>query len=166
MSPEESATHRTALHQETREIWNQIAGFWDDHMGPDGNDFQTVLIGPVTERLLEIRPDQVVLDVGCGNGAFARRLAALGARVVATDFSDAFLERARQRTTERADRLEYRVVDATDEAQVLALGEGRFDAAVCTMAIMDMSAIDPLMAAVRRLLKPVGRFVFSLMHPC
>jgi SAM-dependent methyltransferase len=46
-----------------------------------------------------------------------------------------------------------------------SLGEGRFDAAVCNMALMDMPAIDPLMRALRRLLKPKGRFVFSVQHP-
>jgi SAM-dependent methyltransferase len=48
---------------------------------------------------------------------------------------------------------------------MLTLGERRFDAAVCNMALMDMSTIDPLMHALRRLLKPEGRFVFSVPHP-
>jgi len=58
------------------------------------------------------------------------------------------------------------VIDATNEAQLLSLGGAVFDAAVCTMALMDMTTIDPLLAALRRLLKPGGRFVFSLQHPC
>src|SRR4029453_13809920 len=91
----------------------------------------------------------------------------LGASVVATDFSEKFVELARART-ERAgycDAVEYLVADATDEERMLALGEERFDAAVCNMALMDMSAIDPLMRALRRLLKPNGRFIFSVQHP-
>ena len=48
---------------------------------------------------------------------------------------------------------------------MLALGEGRFDATVCNMALMDISAIDPLMRVLHRLLKPEGRFVFSVQHP-
>jgi hypothetical protein len=31
---------------------------------------------------------------------------------------------------------------------------------------MDMPTITPLLAALRRLLKPGGRFVFSVQHPC
>ena len=34
------------------------------------------------------------------------------------------------------------------------------------MAIFDMAAVEPLMRGVSRLLRPGGRFVFSLMHPC
>jgi 2-polyprenyl-3-methyl-5-hydroxy-6-metoxy-1,4-benzoquinol methylase len=86
--------------------------------------------------------------------------------VVACDFSTALIERARARTLEHVDQVDYRVVDATDTAQLLALGVGQYDAAVCNMALMDMAAIDPLYAALRQLLKPGGRFVFSIMHPC
>ncbi len=155
------------LTRDSQAIWDQNAEAWDAHMG-EGGSFQRELIGPATERLLDVQPGQMLLDVACGNGAFSRRLAELGATVVACDFSAVFLERARlrARTVEHADRIEYQLIDATDEAQLLALGERRFDAAVCTMGLMDMAAIDPLFSALSRLLKPPGRFVFSIMHPC
>jgi ubiquinone/menaquinone biosynthesis C-methylase UbiE len=156
----------TALAHQVHEAWEKKAAFWDRMMG-EGNAFQRVLIGPATERLLRVLPGETLLDVACGNGVFSRRLAELGARVVAMDFSERFLELARARTEEAgyADAVEYLVADATDEEQMLALGEERFDAAVCNMALMDMSAIDPLMRALRRLLKPNGRFIFSVQHP-
>ncbi|HYN87060.1 MAG TPA: class I SAM-dependent methyltransferase [Ardenticatenaceae bacterium] len=153
------------LTGETRDIWEQNASFWDDYVG-EGNQFHRLLVAPATERLLAIRPDEVVLDIACGNGSFSRRLAELGAQVVAFDFSATFIERARARTIEYAERIEYRVADATDREQLLALGARRFDAAVSNMALMDMPTIDPLLAALSQLLKPGGRFVFSVMHPC
>lgn len=38
---------------ENRRIWDANARWWDDQIG-DGNDFQTVLIEPATERLLDV----------------------------------------------------------------------------------------------------------------
>jgi 2-polyprenyl-3-methyl-5-hydroxy-6-metoxy-1,4-benzoquinol methylase len=152
------------LVPETQAIWDEKAEFWDERMG-EGNAFQRVLIGPASERLLAIRPDELIVDVACGNGVFARRLAELGARVVATDFSARFLELARARTTEHADRIEYRLVDATDDVELLTLWEGQFDAAVCNQALMDMPVIEPLLRALARLLTPAGRFVFAVPHP-
>ena len=152
------------LVPETQAIWDEKAEFWDERMG-EGNAFQRVLIGPAAERLLAIRPNELILDVACGNGVFARRLAQLGAQVVATDFSARFLELARARTTEHGDRIEYRLVDATDEDALLSLGERRFDAAVCNQALMDMPVIDPLLRALTRLLTRAGRFVFAVPHP-
>lgn len=130
------------------------------------NLWKRLLIGPSSERLLQLQPGDHVLEIACGNEVFTRRMAQLGVHVVATDFSEQLLALAQKRSTEFADRIAYRLADATDEAQLLALGERRFDAAVCNMAMMDMATIDPLMSALSRLLKTDGRFVFSIMHPC
>lgn len=113
-----------------------------------------------------MQPGQLILDIACGNGSFSRRLAQLGAQVVACDFSQEFIRLAKARTTGHVDRIAYHVIDATDEAQLLALGRHRFDAAVCTMGIMDMPAIEALFNAVSQLLKANRPFVFSVMHPC
>jgi 2-polyprenyl-3-methyl-5-hydroxy-6-metoxy-1,4-benzoquinol methylase len=151
--------------EQTHAIWEEIAGFWDRHIG-EGNDFQKTLIMPATDRLLDARPGQTILDVACGNGNYSRTLGRRGVKVVACDFCDTFLARARQRTTPEDGDIEYRKIDATSMAQLLTLGENRFDAAVCSMAMMDMIVIDPLLDSLAELIKPGGRFVFSLPHPC
>ena len=95
----------------------------------------------------------------------ARRLAALGANVTAVDFSPALIERARVRKQVRGNPVVYKVVDATDEEALAALGEGAFSAVTSTMALMDIAELGPLYRAVTRLLKPGGRFVFATSHP-
>jgi SAM-dependent methyltransferase len=151
---------------DTRRSWDQIAAWWDGTVGEAAN----AVVRPDVERLLEVGPGQRVLEVACGNGALARRLAELGAHVLATDFSPEFVRIAEERTRARpelADRVEHRVVDATDPGQLAALGApGGFDAAVCVMGLMDMPTIDPLLAALGTLLRPTGSFVFALTHPC
>jgi 2-polyprenyl-3-methyl-5-hydroxy-6-metoxy-1,4-benzoquinol methylase len=148
-----------------REAWDANAAFWDGRMG-EGNDFVEALIWPATERLLRPQPGERVLDVACGNGLTSRRLAAAGGQVVAIDFSEEMIAHARRRSGEEAREIDYRVLDATDEAALLALGERSFDAALCSMALFDMAEIDPLLHALARLLVPGGRFVFSVLHPC
>ncbi|MCL4294197.1 MAG: methyltransferase domain-containing protein [Anaerolineae bacterium] len=152
-------------NEETREAWNHNAAFWNERMG-EGNDFVEVLIWPATERLLDLHPGERVLDIACGNGLSSRRLAAMGAEVVAFDFAEAMIAYALERTTQHGERIRYSVLDATDEAALLALGEAQFDAAICNMALFDMAEIEPLMRALARLLRPGGRFVFSVIHPC
>lgn len=167
METEQSKGQDTqVLNQEVQAIWNQNAAFWDEKMASEGNDFQRLLVGPGAERLLNLQAGELVLEIGCGNGVFARRMARLGTQVIATDFSEQFLERAKAHTSEYADHIEYRYLDATDRDQLRALGSKRFDAIVSNMVIMDMADIEPLMQSVPALLKPQGRFVFALMHPC
>jgi 2-polyprenyl-3-methyl-5-hydroxy-6-metoxy-1,4-benzoquinol methylase len=157
--------HQRALNDEGRELWNQKAEFWDRLHGDEGNLFHRRLVSPAVERLLALKPGERVLDVSCGSGVLARRLAALGGRVTAVDFSSALIEKARWRRQPSGEPIRYNVVDATDEEALAALGEGQFDAVVCTMALMDMPVIAPLYRAVRRLLQPAGRFVFATSHP-
>lgn len=146
------------------EVWDRLADWWDDRIG-NGNEFQDYLIEPATERLLALKPGERVLDIACGAGRFARRIAALGAIVIAIDHAERFLNRARERTTENIERIEYLRLDASDPLALMSLGEESFDAAVCTMALMDMSSITPLISSLPRILKPQGRFVFSVVHP-
>jgi 2-polyprenyl-3-methyl-5-hydroxy-6-metoxy-1,4-benzoquinol methylase len=154
-----------SLNQEVRDIWDQNAQFWDARMG-EGNQFHKTLIEPTQERLLNIRPGQKILDIACGNGQFARRLCSLGAYVLGVDFSERMIELARARRKEPADQIEYRILDCMRQEALTSLGENRFDAAVCTMALMDMAATDPLFAASAKLLKPGGCLIFSVLHPC
>lgn len=149
---------------ENRRIWNANARWWDDRIG-DGNDFQTLLIEPPTERLLNVSGNDVILDVACGAGRFARRMASFGAKVVGIDTSTEFIARARERTPAGA-AIDYRVLDASSVDDMLMLGANHFTKAVCTMALMDMPEIAPLFSALARLLPRNGTFVFSVTHPC
>jgi SAM-dependent methyltransferase len=93
-------------------------------------------------------------------------MAALGAEILAFDHSERFIARARQNTPPELEaRIDYRVQSADDTAALLALGERSFNAAVCTMALMDMARITPLLSVLPRLLADDGRFVFSVTHP-
>ncbi len=154
------------LNDSTRSTWETNAAHWDGFMGDEGNRFHLDLVRPATERLLDIRPGQRVLDVACGNGNFSRRLAELGAEVLGIDFSPTLIDHARARSGGCGENPHYQVVDATDYAALVSLGAADFDAAVANMALMDISNLRPLTAALPGLLRPGAAFVFSVSHPC
>src|SRR5262249_52763388 len=121
-----------AIANESRALWEQKAAFWDQAI-ERGTRLHRRLLAPAVERLLAVQAGDAVLDVACGNGQWARRLAQLGATVVACDFSTGLIERAQARATAEAGQIEYRVLDATDPEQLERLGQERFDAALCNM---------------------------------
>lgn len=144
-----------------RRAWDELAGFWDERVEA-GETWQRFLIAPAVERQLELLQGERILEIATGNGDFARRMAASGADVLATDFSEEMLARARARGAD----VEYRLVDATDAVAIRALGEaGTFDGAVANMAVMDMIDLHPMAREVHRLVRPGGRFVLSTLHP-
>lgn len=153
------------LNRETREAWELNAEVWDNRMGDEGNDFFNVLCWPALASLLDLKPDSHVLDIACGNGLTTRRLAELGAQVTAFDFSSNLIEKAKVRLKDHTSRVTFHVIDATNESQLLSLGEHKYDSALSNMALFDMADIETLFQVLPKLLKPKGTFVFSITHP-
>jgi len=152
--------------QFSRDAWEANAEIWDVRMGDEGNDFFNLLCWPSLASLLSIKPGRHILDIACGNGLTSRRLAALGTEVTAFDFSSNLIEKAKARSTGLQSLISYHVVDATNEQQLLSLGQESYDSALSNMALFDMANIETLFRTLPKLLKPHGIFVFSLTHPC
>ena len=58
-------------------------------------------------RLLELEPGMEVLDLACGHGRIANRLAERGARVTWLDRTPLFLDHAQREADERGADVEY-----------------------------------------------------------
>jgi len=60
----------------------------------------------------------------------------------------------------------YQRIDARELDQYDSLKRGSFDLAVCLLAVQNINPIGPLFTGTVKLLKPGGRLVVVLMHPC
>ncbi len=109
--------------------------------------FVSALGAPLID-LLDPRPGERILDLGCGDGALTAELVARGAEVVGVDASPAMVAAACAR------RLDARLADG----QSLAF-DAAFDAVLSNAAIHWMPRQDQVVAGVRRALRPGGRFV-------
>jgi ubiquinone/menaquinone biosynthesis C-methylase UbiE len=91
-----------------------------------------------------------VLEVGCGMGNFAERLAReTSAEVVATDLSPRMVEVARERG------LDARVADV----QELPFDNGEFDCAVANAMLYHVEDVDRALSELARVLEPGGKLV-------
>lgn len=111
-------------------------------------------LGAAALALLDPRPGELILDIGCGDGTLTQRIAAAGAKVIGLDASAEMVEAARSKGVD-AYLADAQALDL--EAQVHRFGQ--FDAAFSNAALHWM--LDP--AAVARgvfgLLRAGGRFV-------
>jgi 2-polyprenyl-3-methyl-5-hydroxy-6-metoxy-1,4-benzoquinol methylase len=120
-------------------------------------------INSIAARQIQKTLDSVagltVCDLCCGEGFLSRWLADQGASVVGVDLSFQLLKLARQRSPT--------ISLVRDDAQRLSSIIGNsFDLVVCHLALMDIPDLDAIYAAVYRVLRPNGRFVFMITHPC
>jgi 2-polyprenyl-3-methyl-5-hydroxy-6-metoxy-1,4-benzoquinol methylase len=150
------------IENEVKNIWNANAEFWDKKMG-EGNEFHKILVEPTQLKLLNVIREDKILDIACGNGQFARKLAELGANVTAIDFAENFIAIAKSKNDIGID---YRVIDVTNATELNTLSGNIYDSIVCTMALMDMENIEILIDHLPKMLKKGGIFVFSILHPC
>lgn len=105
--------------------------------------------------LLErVRAGERVLDVGCGEGAFAAALAQAGAQVVAIDVANEPL----RRTSAREDRLELHLVDADAP---WPLPDESFDAVWAGETIEHVADTGGWLSEAHRVLRPQGRLLLS-----
>jgi len=104
-----------------------------------------------------------VLDVACGHGRITRELARRGADALGVDISGNLIRKARE--IERNEPLGIGYIHADVTAPEL-LGGSDFDRATCSFGLSDIDDLDGAIAAISAALRPRGRFVFSILHPC
>ncbi len=127
----------------------------------DGDDNPLVALEePWMDKLLGDVSGLKVADIGCGTGRHALRLAAAGAIVQAVDFSEGMLAQARA----KAGKLAI-VFHTHDLATPLPFADESFDRVVCGLVIDHISDLGGLFREMRRVCRPSGLVVVSVMHP-
>lgn len=96
------------------------------------------------------QPGEDALDLCCGPGQAARKLAGAGAKVTGLDFSPVMLEMA------RAASPGIRFVEG--DAQALPFDDASFDVVACNLGIVHVPDPAKALAEARRVLRPGGRF--------
>jgi ubiquinone/menaquinone biosynthesis C-methylase UbiE len=112
----------------------------------------------VEERVMLERWPEVAskraLDLACGSGRYARRLAHTGARkVVAMDFCVPMLERVSTGSRVCANMMSLPFVNSA------------FDVVISGLALGHASAVDAWMGEIARVLAPAGTLLYSDFHP-
>ena len=99
--------------------------------------------------------DGAVLDLGCGTGEIAARLAEMfpGASIVGLDLEEPHLERARARCAPFGDRVRFQ----TGDALALPFADNRFDLVVCRHVLQAVPDAARVVTEIHRVLKPGGR---------
>lgn len=114
-------------------------------------------------KLLELRPGMEVLDLGCGHGRIANRLAERGCRVTGLDLSPTFLERAREDASALGVTVEYVHGDVLDTSWTR-----RFDRVLNWGNVLNYFDDDAdgqrVLAITAKALKAEGRLLIDTMN--
>lgn len=150
----------TAVADGGRARWDDNAGFWIQIIRERRDRYRTELTDQAVLDAAGSCEGQAVLDAGCGEGYLARELARRGAsHVTGVDRSPALVDAA---AASGEAGLSFKVGDVTR----LPFDDRVFDLVVANHVLNDVEDITAAAAEFSRVLKPGGRLIALMLHPC
>src|SRR5579864_5495910 len=148
---------------QTRDAFDTVAADYDGERGNNGA-IQDMRVEMWRWLDAMFGPGSRLLDLGCGTGLDAARMARLGCRITATDWSPEMVRRTRDRAQHEG--LIDRVLPLNVGAHELhRLGEaGSYDGAYSNLGALNcVPDLRDVSRECARLLKPGGKLVFSVI---
>lgn len=143
--------------------WDQAAQWYDHLVGDLGSDYHRNVLLPAALRMLAPVAGQRVVDLCCGQGVLVRQLLVQQAGfVLGVDASPRLIAAARSRTPADG-RVRYEIADVCKPGP---FADESFDRAACLMAVQDLPDLPGFMGCAAKALRPGGRLVILMMHPC
>jgi ubiquinone/menaquinone biosynthesis C-methylase UbiE len=139
--------------------WGGVAQWYHETV-EDRASYQKDLIMPNLMRLMEIQKGQTVLDLGCGEGVFARRFAQAGAKVIAVDIAPELISIGEKKSA--GANIEYRVASAHE---IQFINSGSIDKIAIVLALQNIEPAAQVLFECERILKPGGKLFIVLNHP-
>lgn len=148
----EYSEHIVLPTKEGYDLWSEI---YDDEDNP-------LIALETTEfgRLLGDVHGLTIADIGCGTGRHALAMAAEGARVIAVDFSEGMLSKARAKSEATAVHFVKH-----DFSMALPFKPKLFDRVTCCLVLDHIVNLDGLFFEMARICRNNGFVLISVMHP-
>ncbi|MDP9805501.1 SAM-dependent methyltransferase [Trueperella bonasi] len=138
--------------------FGSILGETDFIWGPEGLREQNVELLGTPESLT----NSSILEIGAGAAQCSRYLALKGLDVTASDIAPGMVDAALSLNAKHEVSFPVDMADARN----LPYDDGRFDVVFTSFGAIDfISELRELHCEIRRVLKPLGRWIFSCSHP-
>lgn len=148
-------------HDSSTRSWNAMGDEWLT-LAQTGESRMRFIMPHMLRYMGDVR-GKSILDLGCGEGGYSRRLAAAGASVTAVDCSEAALRYAEQQARREGLSIAHHLRNSND---LFGIPDVSFDLVLCSMMLMDVEDLAGTLREIVRVLKPGGRVYVSMLHPC
>lgn len=141
--------------------WDAVANWYHGWVGEKGSDHHQKLAIPAIIDLLQLEPNETLLDMGCGSGVFAPYAQQHGTGYTGIDISERLIKIARGQHQGT-----FIVGDARRLPHNHSIQAQSFDACAFLLSIQDMNPLEDVMNSAAYALRPGGRIAILMTHPC
>ncbi|MFH1685689.1 MAG: class I SAM-dependent methyltransferase [Candidatus Micrarchaeota archaeon] len=142
--------------------WDKAASNYVDIIGETGSHSQRTYITPAMLEMVGNIKDKKVLDLGCGEGYFSRKVAELGAEVTGIDISAELVKIAKEKEKRKSLGIKYHNLSSES---LDGIKDSSFDLIVSNMVLHNVKNLEATFAECSRVLKNNGRLIFVIIHP-
>ncbi len=140
--------------------WQHSGKWYNKLVREKGHYYHQHVIFPNVSKLLHFSKDSAVLDIGCGQGIFARQLPK-DIPYTGIDLAKSLISLAKQ--YDKNPLHEYVVANATEQ---LLIKKNDYSHAVAILSLQNMERQEDAIFQVSKHLKKDGIFAIVLNHPC
>jgi len=162
-SKNNSSNHSDSSSNSTS--WGKEADWYDDYLHDD-DSYQKQIIMPNLLRIINPTPGKKILDLACGQGLFSEAILEKGANVTGVDISEELINIAKNRLKNIISKDDSFIVSPADKILSAGIKEATCDSAICVLAAQNIKEFDVAVKETSKVLKPKGKFVLVLNHPC
>jgi ubiquinone/menaquinone biosynthesis C-methylase UbiE len=138
--------------------WKEKVGEWyKKNMGKDGNYYHQSVIIPGVLRLLAVKNEEKILDLGCGQGIMGRQIKG---KYLGVDLSDNLIKEAMK--LDRNPNHSYQIADITKEIKT----RENFDKGMIILALQNVKKPFGVIRNFANLIRNRGEILIVLNHPC
>lgn len=142
----------------TNTSWEKSAHSYAESLRDRGSYYHEHLVIPGVLRLLNLRPSDSLLDIGCGEGILTRSLPK-GVGYLGVDASVSLISFAKKQSSQK----EFLVADA---AKPFDTKGKHFTHSAIILALQNIGDVEVVLQNVSKVLQPKGKLVIALNHPC
>ena len=139
--------------EKERKFWDKLVPRYDEFIEKNWKIYKSSLFDKITN---DVNAGDTILEVACGPGLVALKIANRASKIYAVDISEPMIEKAKKKMQEmEIKNIEFSVEDAYS----LPFDKEMFDTVICNMALHNMMEPQKALSEMRRVLKPGGRLI-------
>lgn len=143
--------------EKEKKFWDKLSPEYDQFIEKNLRIYRSSLLDKISN---DVNAGDTVLEVACGTGLVALKVAERASKVSGIDISAPMIDEAEKKMREKDfDNVGFFVEDAYS----LHFGNDIFDTVICNNALHNMKYPQKALSEIKRVLKPGGRFIGAIV---